>query len=300
MRSWFVHRAHSSKALGRHARPSLETLEDRNLLAVGLGIPPIALNVVPLSANSAQISGTVGAVGGVQITFGDAASGTTTTNNSGAFSVTEQNLGVGIISASGTWGSSKTGVAQSLLEDVATNMVVAVNFGANNAITLNGLVLGSNPGGQSVALSGDVTGTVVTGSGGGFSATGSGTSGNSAAILTVPGHAPGSPIGIPTQNPGGGGSGGGGGGSGGPVITSFSAISGPNGIWTFSGSVSDSNESGILVHLCMPDGTAQTVTCDGSGNFSICMTLAAGVEGFASAVATDAAGATSAAAEYLM
>jgi hypothetical protein len=87
-----------------------------------------------------------------------------------------------------------------------------------------------------------------------------------------------------TQKPGSGGSGGG----GGPTITSFSAISGPNNIWTFSGSVSDSNESGIIVQLTLPNGTSTVLACDGSGDFSIVMTLQANIQGFASAVATNA------------
>jgi hypothetical protein len=263
-----------------------------------LSLPAIALNVVPLSATAVQISGTVGGVGGVQVTLGDAASGTTTTNNTGAFSITEQNVGVGEITAVGTWGSSKTAVATSLLQDVAANVVVGVNFGPNNAVTINGVVTGNNPGGQTIALTGDVNATVVTNSSGNFSASGTGTTGSTAGAFLLNGIGNPFPFGINNKKPPcGGGSGGGGGG---PTITSFSAISGPNNLWTFSGSVQDSNETGITVQLTLPDGTCQSLTCDSSGNFTVALTLAANIQGFASAVATDANNQSSSPAEYMM
>jgi hypothetical protein len=73
-----------------------------------------------------------------------------------------------------------------------------------------------------------------------------------------------------------------------PIITSFQVIQGPNGLWTFSGTVSDPAAAGMVVQFSGNAWVAGlTATVDQNGNFSATFYLPSMTTGFVSAETWD-------------
>jgi hypothetical protein len=83
----------------------------------------------------------------------------------------------------------------------------------------------------------------------------------------------------------------------GPVITTFGCAESPNNWWLFSGTVTDPNPAGVVVHFGgLPSLNGQSTKCDASGHFAFLVQLQAGEQGTVSAVAINGNGNKSAAA----
>jgi len=258
------------------ARLLVEPLEVRNLCSAS---PVLTLSAVPLTSTSLQINGSVQDANpsGVQISYKGAASGSTTTDSNGNFAITLTNLVVGRpLSFIGLDSQQlQTNAATTILEDPASNLMIAVNTGPSNAVTVNGQLSGSNSGGQTITFGGTLVASTVTNSNGAFTYSGT-SSGTGMMTITAPNG-----TGTTTENllptiPAA------------PKIVQFVAQSGPNNVWTFSGNVSSKDVWGSWVTLTMPSGQTETCLCDGTGKFSCNITLPANSSGIATAVATDA------------
>ena len=80
----------------------------------------------------------------------------------------------------------------------------------------------------------------------------------------------------------------------GPVITSFQCSQGPNNVWTFWGTVSDTNLAGITISFSgTPTMNGKSCTTASDGSFFFQIALQPNESGMVAAVATDLAGLSS-------
>jgi hypothetical protein len=212
-----------------------------------------------------------------QVTFGGVLSGTVTPNALGQFSFQADASSLGAVTAVAHDAQGMTSnTAQALLPNLPPSLTFSVTYGAENWVTLTGMVADESPAGRTVTFSGAVSGSVVTTAGGMFSLTLRGSLGAVHANTTDQWGQAATTASVNLV-------------SSAPVITEFEAVHASYGnVWTFRGRVSDEYRGGLTVQLGGVGSLAtQTVTVDANGYFSITVELQPGESGLATARVTD-------------
>ena len=156
-------------------RPAVECLEDRfvpaHLITSSTPSPLITLDAAVVSGHEVMLTGVVsdGNPCGVTVDFSGAVTGTTTTNLDGDFQFATTQAALGTVYAVGVDQSSRsTNVAAAVLTTPAPNLNVVVSATDAATVTLTGQMTGIDPGGETLAFSGAIGGSVVTDASGDF------------------------------------------------------------------------------------------------------------------------------------
>lgn len=147
---------------------------------------------------------------------------------------------------------------------------------------LSGMVADANPGTVQITFSGAATGSTTANSAGNFSySTTNAVLGSVTAVAVNQQNVSSNPVTATLRNAA-------------PVITSFNAVQGSGGYWTFSGTVTDDTPAGATVTFAgLPELAGKKITVNADGTFSYTVQLQPGESGMVTAQATDVWGQTS-------
>jgi hypothetical protein len=265
----------------RRTRLSFEQLEARDCPAG----PVLALSVTPMPGNQVQLIGSANESppSACPVTFSGVVSGTINTGSDGSFNFITAYSGPGTLSATLVQGSSSSTVSTAIsgpgTSTTAPSISISVSFGTGPRVTISGTITDTNVSGQTVSISGVVSGSATTDVNGNYSLTahasslGSVTasftdsSGQSASAKTS--------IAVPP-----------------PQITSFTATQDGD-MWTFSGTVSAQSPQGMIVNIYVPGVGNESATVGADGSFSLTVSIPPNTSGTATAQTTDWWGQTS-------
>jgi hypothetical protein len=275
-------------SLLRRVRPGVECLEGRDCPSA----PQVALAATVLTGRTVQLTGTVMAThpDSVALTFSGVMTGMTRVLKSGpatgTFSFTGQASALGMVRAVGVDDQGlSSNVALAAVTSVTPLISLSATPGGGNSVILSGHVTDPSPSGLTVVIGGGASATTTTNANGDFSVI---VNANTAAAITayttdvwgetsntaatVPGASP------ATTTP--------------PTISNFSVYPNKDGTVTISGQVIASNLQGVTVQLggMTTLSNQGPLSVNGSGWFTIDLTLQDGEDGTATAQATDANG----------
>lgn len=126
--------------------------------------PSLTLSLTRGSGQTVTLSGQVfdEVPAGLTVTFGNAVTGTATTDANGYFSLTTPAASLGTITATvEDWWGLTSEVASANLEDEAPTLTLGFTHGPNQTITLHGWILDEDAEGCVVTFTGAVTGTAT-------------------------------------------------------------------------------------------------------------------------------------------
>jgi hypothetical protein len=255
----------------------LEALEDRYCLSA----PQLTLTgVQELASKQALVSGHVtdDVSSTVTLNFGGVVSGTSTVNSNSDYSLVVNAAALGTITVQGTDTLSQTSnTAQITFSSAAPSVTqLSYTWHANRMVTLTGRVIDAVPNGLTVTFTGAASGTTTTDANGNFSVTltASAVAQVSATVPDQWGQVSSAAAVTLTNDP--------------PVIQNFAGIQGVGNSWTFTGKVIDEVAGGITVSFGgLSSVSGKSVITDGSGNFTLTVTLASGEIGLVLAEAHD-------------
>lgn len=259
----------------------LEGLERRDCPSA----PAVAVQATVLPNHYVQLSGTVSDcnLSSVEVSFGGMVMGTAYADSSGQFNFTTNQANLGTVSASAV---DATGASSNLsytnLSVAPPSVTAQVSYGAQQNVTVSGVVSDIDPGGRTVQISGAVNGSVTTNADGSYSFTAPASGQGTVSVSTTDGWGQNSntaqaPV---STAP--------------PVINNFTATLIGNNVWTFAGQVSDVHPAGLSVKLGGLSVLAGvTATVDSTGWFHVNVSIPSGTKGTATAVTTDGWGLTS-------
>lgn len=245
----------------RSYRPQLESLEDRWCPDAS----HITLYALVLSGHMVQLSGTITGehVAGFNVTFSGAASGSTTSDSSGNFSLTTSQANLGTVYASGIDGSAHaTDTANATIAKTPPSLILFISYGSQRTITASGTVSDLDPVGRTVTIGGVASGSLTTNSLGQYSltTTASALGQVTASVTDAWGQTSyATPFTLTSDV---------------PVIENFTAIHGAGNVWTFQGRVVDESAAGLTVYFGgLGSLMGQSVTVDTDGTFTFTRTL---------------------------
>jgi hypothetical protein len=253
----------------------VERLETRDCPAA----PWLTLDWQPVDGDTVRVTGVVSdeSVSSTTVTLTGALSGTITPDATGEFDCEVQSTGTGEFTGTLTdyEGLTDSQSGELTAYNAPPSLTLMYSWGPNRQVTVAGAVTDENPGGLSVTFGGAATGSAVTTSLGGYSATLTASQlGLLTATVTDDAQQTGQAS-VTLTNAA-------------PQITSFSAMKGMGNLWTFRGTVDDEYEPGLVVELDgLPSLEGRTATVCSDGSFSLMVELAAGEMGEAHAQATD-------------
>lgn len=279
MRSIFWRPRRAAKpAASRRVRLSLERLETRACPIGGI-FQLTSFTSTTLPGHLVRLDGTTAGdpPAGVQISLTGHAAGATGLHGDGSFSYTTTEATLGPVTAQGVVGSTAVSNAMdSAITDTAPLITLRVVYGSQNNITLSGTVTDIDRGNLRVKLRGPVKASALTDADGNFSvSTACPSLGWEDASVVDEWGLNSNPASVNIYAPP-------------PHITSFGGIESPGNIWTFSGTLTDSDPGGLRVYLAgFPslDGVYATVGND--GRFSVPVQMSPNENGQVLAMVTD-------------
>lgn len=261
----------------RYFRPGLERLERRDcpagptitMFSVTAGTGKTAMIMGQVTENSPTPAPFTVALGGV-------VTANLTTDGSGNFSATEPASALGTVTATATDAQGQTSApAQAQLTSQAPSITVTVLVLDHRNVMVIGKVTAPSPGGLTVTITGQASGTTTTAADGTFNIElqASALGNVSASTKDIRGQA--SNVATATIQ------------ASAPVLSQFQATQ--NGTtWTFTGQVTACDAPGMTVTFGgIPQLQGQTVTVGKDDTFSFSITLPAGLDATATAFVTD-------------
>jgi len=259
----------------RRIRLRLEQLETRDCPSA----PQIGVSAMVLPGHNVQLSGMLNDTepANATVTFSGAATGTTTTNSYGMYSLTTGDAVLGTVYAVAVdQQGQSSNTAQATIAVTPPSLTLMVAYGTQTTVTLSGQLTDIDQGSQTITISGVASGSVVTASNGSYSLTTQATALGTVQASTTDswGQASNTAQVTLTSNP--------------PQITNFAAIEEPGNMWTFQGQVTDQSPQGLTVTFSgLPSLDGQTATVGANGWFYLTITLGSGESGIACAQTTD-------------
>ena len=284
-------------------RPHVDELETR--LCPDGTLLTLTAQVLP--GHLVQLSGTVTGdqVAGVTVVFTGAASGTTTTDQNGAYAFTTESASVGSVTAqiqaaasppslggdgpmmpTASFGPAISSIstsdpvpvtAQAVIDEPAPVLTMAISYGAQNSVTLTGTLTDVDAAGETIALTGVAAGSVVTDSNGNFSLTT-----NASALGAI--DATTTDLWSKTSNTAEVVV-----ASDAPEIATFGAAHQAGNLWYFSGTVTAASPGGMTITFGGLNGAldGQTTIVKDDGTFAVSFFLPQGASGTVTAITTD-------------
>jgi hypothetical protein len=213
----------------------------------------------------------------VVVSFTGVAAGSVHPGANGFFDLQTNASSLGLVNASAvdTDGSQSGAAAQ--LTASAPSLMVNITYGANKQVTLSGMVMDGQPGGMTVTFTGVATGTVTTNANGSFSTTLTATAlGKITAKAQDVWGLNSNAVDLWVSDAG-------------PTIT-LKASQTTNGVWVFTGKVTDFYAPGLTVTFSSSTCTAidgKTATVQADGTFTLAVVLNPGDTGWVRASVAD-------------
>ena len=248
----------------KNARLSVEFLEGRVCPAKGFAIAEFS--AVALPNHIARLTGKVLDTHPemVRLEFTGGVEGTTTPDAGGHFLFETPEADPGMIWVDGVNYLDQVDQNQDLLNVAPPVVSLGIEYGPQRTVTLSGTVVDLDPGGLVVEFRGMAPGSAVTDASGFFSFTTSALGlGKVNAFATNDWGLRSAPVSVTIQNKA-------------PIIVNFNASKSPDGLWHFSGSVSDESAAGLVVYFSNCSqlaGRSAVVGANGEFHLTVSMRL---------------------------